>query len=163
MADSSPIDDAPPPAAAEANATYDFSAAAGPLPTPVIARIAAACRNWRGCGSALSLPFTSEACRELMRDTRARMCRVLAIPGTHDVLFLQGGASAQFSLVPLNLLGQAGSAAYLISGYLNGEVHLALPIGLTQKKNSSGSSTGNCGDLLWETSQINLRFSYISL
>ena len=117
MADSSPIDDAPPPAAAEANATYDFSAAAGPLPTPVIARIAAACRNWRGCGSALSLPFTSEACRELMRDTRARMCRVLAIPGTHDVLFLQGGASAQFSLVPLNLLGQAGSAAYLISGY----------------------------------------------
>lgn len=116
MAVSSPTD-APPSAATEANTTFDFSAAAGPLPAPVIERIAAACHDWRGCGSALCLPFSGEACRELMRDTRARMCRVLAIPETHDVLFLQGGASAQFSLVPLNLLGQAALAAYLVTGH----------------------------------------------
>lgn len=116
MADSSPVD-APPFAAAVANAAFDFSAAAGPLPAPVVDRIAAACHDWRGCGPALSLPFTGDAFRDLMRDTRDRMCRVLDIPDTHDVLFLQGGASAQFGLVPLNLLGQAGSAAYLLTGH----------------------------------------------
>lgn len=114
MADSSPVD-APPFAAT--TATFDFSAAAGPLPTAVVDHIAAACQDWRGCGSVLSLPFTGEAFRDLMRDTRDRMYRVLDIPDTHDVLFLQGGASAQFALVPLNLLGLAGSAAYLLTGH----------------------------------------------
>lgn len=98
-------------------ATFNFSAAAGPLPAPVIEEVAEACRDWRGQGSVLSLPFTTDACAALMADTRALLREILAIPESHDILFLQGGASAQFGLVPLNLLGDKTEAAYLGSGH----------------------------------------------
>jgi phosphoserine aminotransferase len=100
-----------------ATAPFNFSAAAGPLPAPVIAQVAEACRDWRGQGSVLSLPFTGEACAALMVESRALLREILAIPDSHDILFLQGGASAQFGLVPLNLLGDNSEAAYLASGH----------------------------------------------
>lgn len=108
---------AEPPIVAVPRCTFDFSAAAGPLPPPVAHEVAEACRDWRGQGSVLSLPFTSDAFAELMTRTRARLVDLLAIPDSHDVLFLQGGASAQFGLVPLNLLGAARAAAYVESGH----------------------------------------------
>lgn len=98
-------------------AIVNFSAAAGPLPAPVIAEVAAACSDWRGQGSVLSLPFTSEAFAALMTETRGLLRQLLAIPDSHDILFVQGGASAQFGLVPLNLLGDKPEAAYLESGH----------------------------------------------
>lgn len=96
---------------------FDFSAAAGPLPAPVAAQVAEACRDWRGLGSVLGLPFTSQAFAGLMDQTRALLRDQLGIPDSHELLFLQGGASAQFALVPLNLLGQARGAAYVESGH----------------------------------------------
>jgi phosphoserine aminotransferase len=96
---------------------FNFSAAAGPLPGPVIEEVAEACRDWRGQGSVLSLPFTSDAFAALLADTRGLLREILSIPDSHDILFLQGGASAQFGLVPLNLLGTKGEAAYLESGH----------------------------------------------
>ena len=97
--------------------SFNFSAAAGPLPAPVIEEVAAACRDWRGQGSVLSLPFTSETGAALMPETSALLREILVIPNSHDILFLQGGASAQFGLVPLNLLGDKIEAAYLASGH----------------------------------------------
>lgn len=102
--------DAPP-------AACDFSAAAGPLPAPVVARVADACRDWRGLGPVPGLPFTSDAFAELMAHTRRLLRDPLGIPESHELLFLQGGASAQFALVPLNLLGAATGAAYVESGH----------------------------------------------
>lgn len=105
------------PGAFAAAGVCDFSAAAGPLPAPVAAQVAEACRDWRGLGSVLGLPFTSEAGAELMVQARALLRELLDIPASHEVLFLQGGASAQFALVPLNLLGRARGAAYVESGH----------------------------------------------
>ncbi len=90
-------------AAWRAQPGYSFSAAAGPLPVEVANEVAEACRP--GPGSILSLPFTSSAYRELQAGTEACLRRLLAIPEAFAVLFLAGGASAQFALVPMNLLG----------------------------------------------------------
>src|SRR5574338_1540146 len=107
----------PPEAVDRGLTAFNFSAAAGPLPAPVIQEVAAACHDWRGQGSALSLPFTSDAFAALLAETRGLLRELLAIPESHDILFLQGGASAHFGLVPLILLGDKREAAYLESGH----------------------------------------------
>jgi phosphoserine aminotransferase len=93
-------------AAWRAQPGFSFSAAAGPLPAEVANELAAACRP--GPGSILSLPFTSPAYRSLQAETEACLRRLLAIPDDFTVLFMAGGASAQFAAVPMNLLGGAG-------------------------------------------------------
>jgi phosphoserine aminotransferase len=94
---------------------FSFSAAAGPLPPEVAADVADACRA--GPASILSLPFTSPAFRRLQEQTEACLRRLLAIPDSFRVLFLAGGASAQFALLPLNLLGASRCASYVDSGH----------------------------------------------
>lgn len=95
---------------------HSFCAAAGPLPAEVAAEVGAACRDWHGCGSVLALSFVSQAYRALQRDTEARLRRLLGIPQRFRVLFMAGGASAQFALLPLNLLDGRG-AAYVETGH----------------------------------------------
>lgn len=107
---------------------FSFSAAAGPLPGVVANEVVAACRP--GPGSILSLPFTTAAFRSLQAETEACLRRLLAIPESFAVLFMGGGASAQFALLPMNLLDRAanadgpaagsgthGRALYIDSGY----------------------------------------------
>ncbi|HRP23048.1 MAG TPA: 3-phosphoserine/phosphohydroxythreonine transaminase [Thauera sp.] len=95
-------------AAWRAQAGFSFSAAAGPLPREVAHEVAAACRP--GPGSILSLPFTSSAYRSLQAETEACLRRLLAIPDDFAVLFMAGGASVQFALVPMHLLGGGDEA-----------------------------------------------------
>ncbi len=95
-------------AAWRAQAGFSFSAAAGPLPREVAHEVAAACRP--GPGSILSLPFTSFAYRSLQAETEACLRRLLAIPDDFAVLFMAGGASAQFALLPMNLLDEGDEA-----------------------------------------------------
>lgn len=92
-------------AAWRAQPGFSFSAAAGPLPIEVASEVAEACRP--GPGSILSLPFTTPTYRSLQAETESCLRRLLAIPDDFSVLFMAGGASAQFALVPLNLLGGA--------------------------------------------------------
>ncbi|WP_288025432.1 3-phosphoserine/phosphohydroxythreonine transaminase [Thauera sp.] len=96
---------------------FSFSAAAGPLPTVVADEVAEACRP--GPGSILSLPFTTSAYRSLQAETEACLRRLLAIPDEFVVLFMAGGASTQFALVPMNLYGaDTGTrAVYIDSGH----------------------------------------------
>jgi phosphoserine aminotransferase len=65
----------------------------------------------------LELPFSAARFRQLLEEAEARLRRLADIPHDYAVLFLQGGASAQFALVPLNLLGDAGCADYIETGY----------------------------------------------
>lgn len=95
---------------------HSFSSAAGPLPPEVAAEVAAACQDWRGRGSILGLSFVTDDFRELQRDTEALLRRLLAIPDDFRVLFMAGGASAQFAVLPLNLLHGKG-AAYVETGH----------------------------------------------
>ncbi|WP_157269735.1 3-phosphoserine/phosphohydroxythreonine transaminase [Azohydromonas aeria] len=95
---------------------YSFSAAAGPLPRDVVAEVSDACRDWRGLGSVLALSFVAEDYRELQQGVETRLRRLLAIPKQFKVLFMAGGASAQFALLPLNLLA-GREAAYVDTGH----------------------------------------------
>lgn len=94
---------------------YSFSAASGPLPAAVAEQVAEACRP--GFGSILGLPFTSPDFHRLQAETEACLRRLLAIPDDFHVLFMAGGASVQFALLPLNLLDGQGHAAYVDSGH----------------------------------------------
>ncbi|MGE5469286.1 MAG: 3-phosphoserine/phosphohydroxythreonine transaminase [Bacteroidota bacterium] len=95
---------------------YSFSAAAGPLPPEVAAEVGEACRAWQGRGSVLTLSFVSDEFRALQGGVESRLRRLLTIPDNYRILFMAGGASAQFALLPLNLLGGRG-AAYVETGH----------------------------------------------
>ena len=97
---------------------YNFAAGPAMLPAEVLTQIREEMPDWRGSGSSiLEQPFTSAAFKGLMEEVEADLRTLLSIPRSYRVLFLQGGASAQFGLLPLNLLHPRQSADYLESGH----------------------------------------------
>ena len=97
---------------------FDFSAAAGPIAGEVIECARSELHDWHRSGTpVLSLPFNGDAFLEVMTETEACLRALLGIPDHYRVLFMHGGATAQFAAVPLNLLRGRQSACYLDSGY----------------------------------------------
>lgn len=97
---------------------FNFSAGCGPLPAEVSAEAQRALGDWQGQGiSLLEVPFTSSDFKSIHRRAQDRLRALLGIPQNYRILFLQGGASAQFSLIPLNLLGSQRRADYLETGH----------------------------------------------
>jgi phosphoserine aminotransferase len=97
-----------------------FNFAAGPavMPSPVLAQAQQELLNWNGSGiSILETPFTGDAFKGVLQQARNSLRTLLTIPDNYHILFMHGGASAQFSLVPLNLLGDAAQADYIETGY----------------------------------------------
>jgi phosphoserine aminotransferase len=100
--------------------TRVFNFAAGPamMPRPVLERAQEELLDWQGQGlSPWELPFTGAEFRDILARAKASLGELLALPPGYRVLFLQGGASLQFSLVPLNLLRGATSANYVETGH----------------------------------------------
>jgi len=94
-----------------------FAATGGKLPNEVLRQVMHDLGDWHGSGhSVLELPFTTLDYRELQARVESDLRCLLNLPDSYRVLFMQGGASAQFSLVPMNLLS-GGYAAYADSGY----------------------------------------------
>lgn len=97
---------------------YNFAAGPAMLPPTVLAQIQDELPDWRGSGqSMLELPFTGAPFKNLMREAEQDLRDLLAIPSNYRVLFMHGGATCQFGLLPLNLLAPGQSADYLDSGY----------------------------------------------
>jgi phosphoserine aminotransferase len=97
---------------------YNFASGPAMLPEEVLAQIREELPSWRNTGSSvLEQPFTSAAFKQLMAETEAGLRALLVIPDNYRVLFMHGGASAQFGLLPLNLLRPGQSADYLESGH----------------------------------------------
>ncbi|CAK0765286.1 phosphoserine/phosphohydroxythreonine aminotransferase [Gammaproteobacteria bacterium] len=96
---------------------YNFSAGPAVLPEAVLAQVQAEMLEYRGSG--MSVAEMSHRGKDFMAIAgKAEMdLRVLLnIPASYKVLFLQGGASSQFAMVPLNLLGERGQADYINTG-----------------------------------------------
>lgn len=88
------------------------------MPATVLAQAQREFLNWNGSGiSMLETPFTGEAFKSVLRQARDDLRALLNIPDNYHILFMHGGASAQFSLVPLNLLGGLDRADYIETGY----------------------------------------------
>ena len=97
--------------------TYNFAAGPSALPTEVLETAAAELVDYRGSGmSVMEMSHRSSDYLAIFNETKADFKRLLNVPDTHEILFLQGGASLQFSMVPLNLMGEGGSADYAVTG-----------------------------------------------
>lgn len=83
---------------------YNFSAGPAVLPRPVLERAQSEFLDYRGSGmSVMELSHRSSLFEEIIQDAEVLLRELMAIPDNYRVLFLQGGASLQFSMVPLNL------------------------------------------------------------
>jgi phosphoserine aminotransferase len=96
-----------------------FSFAAGPamLPLEVLERARDELTDWRSsCMSVMEVSHRGKAFIGLAEQLQARLRELLAIPASYKVLFLQGGATAQFAGIPLNLAAAESSADYVNTG-----------------------------------------------
>jgi phosphoserine aminotransferase len=97
---------------------WNFSAGPAALPPEVLERASERVRELPGAGaSILEISHRSVAFEAVIEEAEANLRDLLEIPPSHRVLFLQGGASLQFSMVAMNLLrGSAAPAAYVVTG-----------------------------------------------
>ena len=104
---------------------YNFSAGPACLPEQALIASNNAIKNFKGSGvSLLELSHRSNLVVDLFQDTTNNLIELLNIPNNYTVLWLQGGASLQFSMVPMNLLPVDGSADYIDTVSYT---HLTLP------------------------------------
>ncbi len=95
---------------------FNFSAGPSVLPRQALERAAAEMLNYNGSGmSVMEMSHRSAFFQEIFDSTKAKLKKALSVPDTHEILFLQGGASLQFSMVPLNLM-EGGTADYAVTG-----------------------------------------------
>ena len=96
---------------------YNFSAGPACLPKQALVESNKAIKNFKGSGiSLLELSHRSNLVVDLFKETTNNLVKLLDIPKNYSVLWLQGGASLQFSMVPMNLLPVGGSADYIDTG-----------------------------------------------
>lgn len=96
---------------------YNFSAGPAILPEAVLNQACDEMLDWNGTGmSVMEMSHRGEAFMSIARTAEADFREVLGIPENYKVLFLQGGASAQFAAVPMNLLQGSTSADYINTG-----------------------------------------------
>ncbi len=104
------------------NRVYNFSAGPSMLPLPVLEKASAELINYNGSGmSVMEMSHRSPVYDEIIKSAEAGLRKLMQIPDNYKVLFLQGGASTQFSAVPLNLIGRTGKADYAVSGQFSGK------------------------------------------
>jgi phosphoserine aminotransferase len=97
------------------NRIFNFSAGPAMLPTEVLEKSAAALLDYQGKGFGIAeCSHRGKEFDGVVDETIARCRQLLNIGDTHDVLFMQGGATQLFTLIPMNLLH--GTADYLVSG-----------------------------------------------
>jgi len=88
------------------------------LPTEVLERAREEMLDWNGSGmSVMEISHRSKEYVAIAEKAEADLRKLMAIPDNYKVLFLQGGASSQFSMVPMNLLRGKTSADYLNTGH----------------------------------------------
>ena len=96
---------------------FNFSAGPAVLPVSVLEEAQRDLVSLPGVGmSILEVSHRSKTFEEILARTEADLRALGNIPATHKVLFLQGGASLQFSMVPMNLLTAGATADYIITG-----------------------------------------------
>lgn len=96
---------------------YNFNAGPSALPLSVLEKAQEELIDFRGTGmSVMELSHRSRPYEEVHNQAISSLRELLAIPDTHEVLFLQGGASLQFSMIPMNFLQSGKKASYVMTG-----------------------------------------------
>lgn len=96
---------------------YNFSAGPSMLPEPVLRRAAEEMLDYQGSGqSVMEMSHRSKLYEGIIQSAESLLRSVMDIPDNYKVLFLQGGASTQFAMVPLNLMNRSKKADYVLTG-----------------------------------------------
>ena len=96
---------------------YNFSAGPSMLPLSVLEDVAANLVNYKGCGeSVMEMSHRSAEFKAILADAEQNLRDIVNIPDNYKVMFIQGGGTLQFAMVPLNLLRKSGKADYIVSG-----------------------------------------------
>ncbi len=96
---------------------YNFSAGPAVLPREVLEQAREELVNWKGCGmSVMEMSHRGKEYMGIQAQAEADLRELMGIPAHYKVLFLQGGASSQFAMVPMNLLRGKATADYLNTG-----------------------------------------------
>ncbi|MBQ3921377.1 MAG: aminotransferase class V-fold PLP-dependent enzyme, partial [Firmicutes bacterium] len=96
--------------------TYNFSAGPAMMPEPVLEEIRDEMLNYRGSGMCvMEMSHRSKVFQQIYDDAVADLRKLMNIPDNYKVLFVQGGGTLQFAMVPINLL-KDGVACYVETG-----------------------------------------------
>lgn len=96
---------------------YNFNAGPSALPVEVLERAQQQLVNFRDSGmSIMEMSHRSAIFDEVHNEAIARLKKLYAIPENYEVLFLQGGASLQFTMIPMNFLQADKKASYVLTG-----------------------------------------------
>ncbi len=99
------------------NRNYNFSAGPSMLPLDVMEEAARNLTNFQGCGeSVMEMSHRSKEFGTIIAEAEANLRLIMNIPNNYKILFLQGGATLQFSMIPMNLLNKSGKADYVVTG-----------------------------------------------
>ena len=96
---------------------YNFSAGPSCLPEEVLKECAAEMLNYNGTGqSVMEMSHRSAAFKPIITEAEAKVRKLMNVPDNYKILFLQGGGSTQFAMIPLNLGIKHKKAAYIRTG-----------------------------------------------
>lgn len=96
---------------------YNFSAGPSALPVEVLEQAAEEMLSYGDAGmSVMEMSHRSPAFAQIIDKARDDVRELLNVPDNYEILFLQGGASAQFSAIPLNFMNGSGKADYILTG-----------------------------------------------
>ncbi|MDO4344025.1 MAG: 3-phosphoserine/phosphohydroxythreonine transaminase [Eubacteriales bacterium] len=134
------------------NRVYNFSAGPAVLPEEVLKEAAAEMLDYRGCGmSVMEMSHRGKVFDGIIKEAEADLRDLMHIPDNYKVLFLQGGASQQFAMIPMNLMKNR-VADYIVTGQWAKKAYLeAQKYGKANKIASSEDKTfsyiPDCSDL----------------
>jgi len=103
------------------NRVFNFAAGPSVLPEPVLTRAQKELLNYHGTGmSVMEMSHRTPVFQEIFDSACRSLRELLSVPDTHEILFLQGGATLQFAAIPMNFL-EGGIADYAVTGNFSGK------------------------------------------
>ena len=95
---------------------YNFSAGPATMPVEVLEEVAAEMLNYKGSGMCvMEMSHRSKVYQTIIDEAEADLRELMGIPSNYKVLFVQGGATLQFAMIPMNLM-KNGVADYIVTG-----------------------------------------------
>ena len=99
------------------NRVYNFSAGPSMLPVEVLENVQRDLLNYDGSGqSVMEMSHRSKEYKKIIEDAEANLRELMNVPDNYKVLFVQGGGTLQFAMIPLNLLKNTKKADYVVTG-----------------------------------------------
>ena len=96
---------------------HNFNAGPSVLPVSVLEKAQAELLDYQGCGmSVMEMSHRSKEFESIIQTAEQDLRGLMGIPANYKVLFLQGGASLQFAMLPMNLRPAGASADYIVTG-----------------------------------------------